>query len=94
MSLGMDRVLLSDIWKFETKEDINIFYDIIKQDWKNFSVQTSGLQKRYSFLTIEKFLKIEKFENFKGFLNFSKIFLNFLKFSKFFWNFQKFSEIL
>ena len=39
MSLGMDRVLLSDIWKFKTKEDINIFYDIIKKSQKEVMIQ-------------------------------------------------------
>ena len=34
----MDRVLLSDIWKFKTKEDINIFYDIIKKSQKEVMI--------------------------------------------------------
>ena len=34
----MDRVLLSDIWKLETKEDINIFYDIIKKSQKEVMI--------------------------------------------------------
>ena len=45
-----------------------------KQDWKKFSAQTSGLQKKIQFLTIGKFLKIEKFPIFLKFSEISRYF--------------------